>query len=485
MDARTLDKILSCEDLPSLPAVALRVIELTRDTNVALDELGETIQNDQGLASKVLKTVNSSFYGLRSKCSTIQRALVMLGLKPVKSLALGFSIVSAVGTDEDEAFDYQAYWRRGLFSAAAAKLLAEAAGEHEHADEAFLGGLLQDIGQVAMYRALRGDYVQALHAALGDHRKLVQAELDAFEIQHPDIGAMLCERWKLPPDLVLPVRYHERPTAAPDECRINVRCVAVGNILHDVLTDSDPTAALRQAYARCDKWFGLDQNAVDDLVRKLGEGVAELTQLFKLDTGTRADAEAALDQAASDARDAASGAGTAETDPLTGVYNKIGYDTIMRQTFARASSHASPMAILIVALDGMKEICGLGGEAIDGEIGMNVSSMLRRHFDAIPGTVCRIGRDTFAVVTEIATADMAENVAERFRAELETYSQQWDVSDFPGTLRLTASIGIAPASSDDIASLSSASHLTAAAVRAAQAARSQGGNRVVAWERAA
>lgn len=483
MDARTLDKILSCEDLPSLPAVALKVIELTRDDNVSLDELGATIQNDQGLASKVLKTVNSSFYGLRSKCSTIERALVMLGLKPVKSLALGFSIVSAVGTRED-AFDYQSYWRRGLFTAAAAKLIAEAAGERDHSDEAFLGGLLQDIGQVAMHRALRKDYERVLESTGGDHRALVKAEIAAFELKHPDIGAMLCERWKLPPELVLPVKYHERPTAAPEQCRVIVRSVAGGNILHDVLTDADPTPALRTAYAKLEQWFGLGPEQVDELVRALGEGVSELARLFKLDTGEQVDAESALEAAAGEAKELGTREGS-EVDPLTGVYNKQGYDSVIRQTFARASTQATPMAILIIALDGMKEIIGTGTEAIDGEIGMNVSAMLKRHFDPVPGAVCRIGRDTFAVVTELETANAATGMAERFRDELERYSQQWDIPDYPGTLRLTASIGVAPATPADIASLSSASHLTAAAVRAAQAARAQGGNRIVAWERAA
>ena len=99
-----LEEILSCPNLPSLPAVALRVIELTSNVNVSLKELAETIQNDQGLATKILKTVNSSFYGLRQRCSTIDKAIVMLGLSPVKSLALGFSLVESIDDPADARF---------------------------------------------------------------------------------------------------------------------------------------------------------------------------------------------------------------------------------------------------------------------------------------------------------------------------------------------------------------------------------------------
>ena len=102
-----LEEILSCPSLPSLPAVAVRVIELTSDPNVRLSDLGEMIETDQGLTTKILRTVNSSYYGLRQKCANIQKALVMLGLNPVKSLALSFSLVSAVQDGESEGeFDF-------------------------------------------------------------------------------------------------------------------------------------------------------------------------------------------------------------------------------------------------------------------------------------------------------------------------------------------------------------------------------------------
>lgn len=152
MNEGLLKQVLNCTSLPSLPAVAVRVIELTSDKNVKVQELAKTIGHDQGLSTKILRTVNSSFYGVRTRVATIDKAIVMLGLAPVKVLALGFSLVSSVGEDES-GFDYVSYWRRGLYTAVAAKLIAEAA-EAGSADECFLGGLLQDVGMVALHRTL-------------------------------------------------------------------------------------------------------------------------------------------------------------------------------------------------------------------------------------------------------------------------------------------------------------------------------------------
>src|SRR5205085_10088557 len=180
-----LDRILRCTSLPTLPAVAVRVIELTSNSNVSLDELAGVIQNDQALAAKILKTVNSSFYGLRRPCSNIGQSLVMLGLSSVKSLALSFSLVSSLGSRADAGFDFISYWRRGLYTAVAAKSIARVAGVLQE-DESFLGGLLQDIGMVALHRALGERYEGLLAHAGRDHYALARLELADLDLQHAD-----------------------------------------------------------------------------------------------------------------------------------------------------------------------------------------------------------------------------------------------------------------------------------------------------------
>ena len=198
MDTQLLDDILSCPTLPTLPSVAIRVLELTADPDVEMEQLAREIQYDQGIAAKILRTVNSSFFGLRRRCSSIEHALVMLGLGPVKSLVLGFSLVSTISGEEGDEFDYQAYWKRGLTSAIAGKYLAVQVENKTIIDEVFLAALFQDIGMIAMHRTLGEKYLEVVRETEGVHSKLAKLELDTFEIQHSTVGASLCEKWKMP-----------------------------------------------------------------------------------------------------------------------------------------------------------------------------------------------------------------------------------------------------------------------------------------------
>lgn len=495
MDEQLLSKILRCSTLPSLPAVAMRVLDLTSDPNVSMDDLAAAVQQDQGMAAKVLRTVNSSFYGLRQRCATIRKALVMLGLAPVKCLVLSFSLVSELEEDEESGFDYTAYWRRGLYTATAAKLIAERGGHGHVAEEAFLGGLLQDIGMVAMHRELGDRYIAAVQAIGGDHRQLSKQELNAFELSHAEVGAMLATHWKLPDELVLPIKYHERPTAAPPACTGIVRAVALGNMIHDVLTDPEPQAPLERAYQRASAWFRLNTTQVDDLITGVGQSVRELAQLFRLNTGEPPNPEAVLQRARS-SMDALRESDPAlagiagdpealvitplETDALTGTLTKDGFNAALRSAFHLIRSKHGDLSVLVMALDGFGEVCASGPDEIEGEIALSTCALLTRVFEVAQGSVTRLADDLYAVFVPGTDRAGATGLAERFRTELDSHSQQWDIPDRSSPLRVTVSVGLASLSGRQ-SPFGSPEQLMAAAMRAAQSARAAGGNTVRAF----
>ena len=111
-DRLKLEKVLSCTSLPSLPMVGVQVLTLTRDPDANLDQIAKVLETDLALSAKVLKTVNSSVYGLKSPCTTIRRALNFLGLSAVKSIVLGFSLVDSTapsGGTATSGSDYTAF----------------------------------------------------------------------------------------------------------------------------------------------------------------------------------------------------------------------------------------------------------------------------------------------------------------------------------------------------------------------------------------
>jgi two-component system, cell cycle response regulator len=281
MNPEILDKVLSCDRLPSMPAVAMRVIELTNSNRTSMKEIAEVIANDQGLSQKVLRTVNSSFYGLSKPCTTINQAMVMLGLNAVKMLALGFSLVSTIKS-RGGGFDYQAYWRRGLLSAVAAKCVA-AETRIGHDEEAFLAGLLQDVGMVAMFEALGSDYVDILQRIGDDHRALTRAEQAEFEMTHAEVGGLLAAKWKLPPELAVPIRFHERPTAAPGDYLDVTRALGLGNLAADVLVAPEPSIVLKRYYEKAKEWLSLSNQQADAIMNKVSVGAKDMAKLLEVD----------------------------------------------------------------------------------------------------------------------------------------------------------------------------------------------------------
>ena len=155
-----LEKVLACPNLPTLPTVAVDLLKLTGDPEVDLADISQLVEKDVALSGKILRTVNSSYYGLSQPCPTINRALAYLGLNTVKSLVLGFSLVDLSQQCKD-GFDLIHYWRRGLFSAAAARRIAQVTDSCDP-DETFLAALMQDIGMLAMHTALGKQYQQVV-----------------------------------------------------------------------------------------------------------------------------------------------------------------------------------------------------------------------------------------------------------------------------------------------------------------------------------
>jgi two-component system cell cycle response regulator len=501
MNPELLENVLACPNLPSLPAVAGQVIELTSDEEVRLDDLAEVITRDQGLSAKILRTVNSSFYGLRQPCTTIEKSLVMLGLGPVKTLALGFSLVSAVDTKDGDGFDFQAYWRRGLFAAVGAKCICEAAGM-DNDDEAFLIGMLQDIGMVALYKALGTDYTHLLEQVEGDHEKLCRVELTELELQHPEIGAMLAERWKLPPQLTIPIRYHARSTAAPVDHAAATRAVAVANIAHDVLTAEPADAAphLKRFYSKMKDWFSIETADADAVLSRINAGTKELTRLFSLDTGSYADADAVIADAQKRMTEIAKQAPResygvaryegvvtpADTDPLTGAVNAKGFDALMNASFREAKLRLQPITVVLITMAGFEEVERLYGQGAIDDVAVSTVVLLNNAFEPLGGVACRRTNDGFAVIVPGSSRPEVAPVAEEFRAAVERSAAAWlpgsaSASDAGPSVTgptITAAIGLAAGEGDTLAFYGTPERLVTAASKALDAAGKGGGNLV-------
>ncbi len=185
--------------LYSLPPVAIQVLELTNCPHVDATALKNCIERDPALVGKILRTVNSSLFGTTRNVSDLNQAVALLGIKPLKLLVLGFSLPPKL-LSGIERQSLERYWRGALIKAVAARELAGESASVD-ADDAFLAGLLQDIGMLVLLKDLGEPYAQFLAKARAEHGDVLMLELETLGFDHRLLSARLLAEWGLPESL--------------------------------------------------------------------------------------------------------------------------------------------------------------------------------------------------------------------------------------------------------------------------------------------
>jgi putative nucleotidyltransferase with HDIG domain len=200
-------KVEGLEGLPTLPSVATSLISMTQSPQTSATDVGELISKDQALTSRVLKLVNSAYYGFPKQITTVNHAVVILGFNRVKNIVLAASVFGMKNLRRPRGFDAPAFWKHSLGTAVASRSLARALGRGE-AEEAFVCGLLHDIGKLVLSQLCTEEYERCLEMAAADGGLLREAEEMVLGLDHAEVGAWLAERWKLPPGVQAAIRYH-------------------------------------------------------------------------------------------------------------------------------------------------------------------------------------------------------------------------------------------------------------------------------------
>jgi len=199
-------------DIPTLPLVAHQLnIESQKDTFTS-KILEGIIKKDPPLAAKLLKLANSSYYGFARKVSTLERAITLLGFNTVKNLACAVSISRFFAPEQEGVVDLEGLWKHCLGTAVSARLLIGGIAEHL-AEEAFLGGILHDIGTIVIINNFPDRMLEALQVMEGKQASLSEAEKERVGFTHEAAGAYLVDKWNFPPRYYRIIRLHHNPPA--------------------------------------------------------------------------------------------------------------------------------------------------------------------------------------------------------------------------------------------------------------------------------
>lgn len=211
MDRQEAEKrIRRIEEVPTLPVIITRILEVLEDEKSTAKDLERVVSRDQSIASRVLRIANSAYYGFPRRIATIHRAIVILGFETVKALALGSSIFETLfPSGRSTYFNRTAYWLHSIACSQSATALAQESGD-TNPQEAFLAGLIHDIGMVAMDHMMHQEYCRLLDRAVQQAVPLHELEREAWGFDHGEVGSWLGERWKFPVPLLDAIRFHHR-----------------------------------------------------------------------------------------------------------------------------------------------------------------------------------------------------------------------------------------------------------------------------------
>lgn len=194
-------------EIPALPVAVNRLIAETNKNDPDIDYLARLISSETGIAAKVIQTVNSPFYGFRSPISDIKRAVMLMGLKNIRSLALAYGTMDALPKPKGELFDHEAFWNDSLLRAFLARNFSEPAFKSQ-VDEAFTAALLADVA-IPILLSVWGDYYEpVVRTWLNSTKRLSQIEREHFGWDHGQAGAWIVQSWGFPDEMVCYIGAH-------------------------------------------------------------------------------------------------------------------------------------------------------------------------------------------------------------------------------------------------------------------------------------
>lgn len=199
--------------LPSLPLVVAKIVELVDNPKTNAATLSSLIATDPGLTARMLKLANSAFYGFPRRIGTINLAIVVLGFNTVKDLGVSSSLVDRFNfNSESTDFDMPGFWEHSIGTAIAARMISRV-GNYRVVGEAFVTGLLHDIGRLIIVRYLPKEFKQIGQVEREKNLLLWEAEAEVLGLTHAEIGGLLTQRWNLPDQIVSAIRHHHQPLA--------------------------------------------------------------------------------------------------------------------------------------------------------------------------------------------------------------------------------------------------------------------------------
>ncbi len=434
------------DEIPSLPGVAIRLLEIFDDPDVSIEEFAEVISADPALTVKIIDYCNSPIIGRQQVTTNLQQAVLVLGLRAVKLIALSFSLIQTKSNDSDS-FDYRSFWNQSLATALVSKLLFDK--KSGNGDDAFLVGLMLNIGEIVTARSSRKRKQLNGQASNGSEEDEKTNGVEATD-QHK-LGGSLLEHWNFPSTVCEVVSSFGSESAERTELVVTLSVAEqVALMLFQEEFSIDDVDKLQESAKLL---LELDDEQFDEFFEKTMSEWSEFAKLLSLETGGINSLKELENRAKKSLTKLSLGLemenqmihaenenlkSKVNTDELTGLKNRRAYNSEVAAEVERARRMESSLCLMVIDIDFFKKVNDTYGHAGGDEVILGVVACLNKSVRSYD-FVYRFGGEEFAIMMTNCALEEAKTMANRI---LNAVAQN-KIAYGKHEIKVTVSIGVA------------------------------------------
>jgi len=462
---KTLATLLKdVKTLPSLPAIAVRIIQEVKKDKSSITELAAIISYDPALSAKILKIANSSFYALPYKVESIERAVNVLGLEALKNIALSFVIVKGLKKNSVDRFDHEFFWKRSITAAVCSEMLSARMGMQR--EDTFVTPLLMDMGLIIMYMSQPDEYLKVFDEKKTAKMALDEAERKVFGFDHQEVGSAMLKEWGLSEDIHVPIAYHHKTGECPPDHRDMAEVLKMSDIASSVYHSDKSTEKLMEIQELLQKKLDISEEEAGTFIDEVAEKTIEILATFEIDAGDMKPYSQILQEAneelgklnlsyeqlvmelkkEKDKVDAMATElksaneklrGLAFQDGLTGLYNRRYFEEQLEKELDRVNRYSRILSLIMIDIDHFKNINDTYGHP-QGDIILSTVADVFNKSIRHPDTAARYGGEEFVVILPETNVQGAVVLAERLREAVEKLEINADTK----IIKITISLGV-------------------------------------------
>ncbi|MDY7034017.1 MAG: GGDEF domain-containing protein [Thermodesulfobacteriota bacterium] len=450
--------------LPSLPTVAIRIIEEVKNDNFSVKKLANIVSFDPALTAKVLGIANSALYSLPVKVESIEKAVTVLGSETLKNIALSFSIAMEFKRNSVDYFDHDFFWKRSITAAVSGEMIA--AQMKLKRGDPFVTAILMDIGVLVMYLSSPHNYLRVLDEKRVSHISILEAERAVFDFDHQDVGSEMLKKWGLPENIFLPIAHHHNGSECSSVDSDLIEMLRLSDLASSVYHGSHSVEKMCELKKLLQDKLEMDDPEVEVFVDSIAERTIEILKTFEINSADMKPYSKILEEAneelgklnlsyeqlvmelkqekmkveslAKELQEANEKLREqALRDGLTDLYNRRYFEELLDKELKRSERYSNTFSLLMIDIDHFKKINDNYGHTTGDWVLQTISKQFKETVRATD-FVARYGGEEFAIVLPETNTRGALILAERLRQIVEELREKMDNLHF----KVTISLGI-------------------------------------------